>query len=69
MPHPTIVAVAPGSPADRAGFQVGDLIRTLDGREPRDVIEYHTATDGPDVLIELERGGLAVEIAGGEGRR
>ncbi len=62
MPRPTIVAVAPGSPADRAGFQVGDLIRTLDGREPRDVIEYHTATDGPDVLVELERGGLAVEI-------
>ena len=62
MPYPTIVAVAPGSPADRAGFQVGDLIRTLDGREPRDVIEYHTATDGPDVLVELERGGLAVEI-------
>ncbi len=62
MPRPTIVAVAPGSPADRSGFQVGDLIRTLDGREPRDVIEYHTATDGPDVLVELERGGLAIEI-------
>ncbi len=62
MPRPTIVAVVPGSPADRAGFQVGDLIRTLDGREPRDVIEYHTATDGPDVLVELERGGMSVEI-------
>ncbi|MFA9565375.1 MAG: DUF512 domain-containing protein [Acidimicrobiales bacterium] len=62
MPRPTIVAVAPGSPADRAGFQVGDLIRALDGREPRDVIEYHTATDGPDVLVEVDRGGLGVEI-------
>jgi putative radical SAM enzyme (TIGR03279 family) len=62
MPRPTIVAVAPGSPAERAGFAVGDLIRSLDGREPRDVIEYHTATDGPDVLVEVDRGGLAVEI-------
>ncbi len=62
MPSPTVIAVVAGSPAGEAGFLVGDQIRTLDGREPRDVIDYHSATDGPEVVVEVDRGGLTIEI-------
>lgn len=69
MSLPRVVAVAPGSPAARAGIAVGDEIRTLDGEVPRDVIQWRLLADAADVEVELDRGGLAltVEVAKGEG--
>jgi putative radical SAM enzyme (TIGR03279 family) len=59
---PRIVAVAPGSPAGQAGLEVGDLIVAMDGRAPRDIIEYRLLADGGDVNIDVERGGLELSM-------
>ena len=69
MSMPRVVAVAPGSPATRAGVAVGDELVTINGRVPRDVIEYRWLTDEAEVLLEVRHGGLdrEVEIAKAEG--
>ncbi|MGZ4715607.1 MAG: DUF512 domain-containing protein [Acidimicrobiales bacterium] len=69
MSFPRVVAVAPGSPALRAGVLVGDLIVSIAGRAPRDVIEYRLLVDEADPSLELDRGGLEllVEVAKADG--
>ncbi len=59
---PRVVAVAPGSPASRAGLQPGDEVVSLSGRRPRDVIEWRLLTDEADVDMELRRGGLELDV-------
>ena len=70
MSLPRVVAVAPGSPAARAGLTLGDEIVAMNGRAPRDVIEYQLLADEPDLELDLRRGGLdvtaAVDKAAGE---
>jgi putative radical SAM enzyme (TIGR03279 family) len=70
MAAPVVVAVAPGSAAQRAGVQPGDEIASVGGRVPRDVIEYQLLADSEVVEIEVRRGGLelplALECSGGE---
>ena len=56
------MAVAPASPADLAGLRPGDEIVALNGRRPRDVIEWRLLTDEPDLEVEVRRGGLDLEI-------
>ncbi|HEX3620752.1 MAG TPA: DUF512 domain-containing protein [Acidimicrobiales bacterium] len=69
MSFPRVVAVAPGSPASRAGLQPGDEVVSLAGRRPRDVIEWRLLTDEADVDMELRRGGIELDVvvAKGEG--
>ena len=62
MSLPRVVAVAPGSPAERAGLQPGDEVVSLAGRRPRDVIEWRLLTDEADVDVELRRGGLDLDL-------
>src|SRR6516162_4278864 len=50
---PRVVAVAPGSPAARAGLVVGDEILAIAGQIPRDVIEYRLLVDEPDVVLDV----------------
>jgi len=57
-----VVAVAPGSPASRAGLQPGDEVVSLAGRRPRDVIEWRLLADEADVGMELRRGGLELDV-------
>src|SRR5579862_7156001 len=63
MSFPQVVAVAPGSPAEAAGVLVGDEIRSMNGAMPRDVIEYQVVADEAALLLELNRGGLSVDVA------
>ncbi len=55
---PVVVAVTAGSPADLAGVAVGDVVQTINGERLRDVIQYQTLVDEPEVDLELSRGGL-----------
>ena len=58
MSLPTVVAVTEGSPAARAGLRPGDEIVAMNGRAPRDVIEYQLIADEPEVELDVRRGGL-----------
>jgi putative radical SAM enzyme (TIGR03279 family) len=58
MSMPRVVAVAPGSPAARAGIGVGDELAGINGRLPRDIIEYRFLTDEADVVLDILAGGL-----------
>lgn len=62
MSAPSVVSVAPESPAARAGIVVGDEITRIDGQMPRDVIEWSVFTDGGDLELDVVRGGLELEI-------
>ena len=62
MSSPTVVAVAPGSPAALAGLEVGDVVVTVNGTVPRDVIEWRFAADDAEVSLEVLRGRLEFAI-------
>ena len=70
MSSPRVVAVAPGSPAARAGVAVGDEIVRLNGEVPRDIIQYRLLADEPEVALDVLRDGrevaLDVDKAAGE---
>jgi len=58
MPAARVDAVAPGSPAARAGVIVGDEVLAVNGEAVRDVIAYQIQVDGAHVELDLRRGGL-----------
>jgi putative radical SAM enzyme (TIGR03279 family) len=60
--RPRVIAVAPSSPAERAGVVAGDEIIAIDGEVPRDVIAYRMLVDESDPVLEIDRGGLVLEI-------
>jgi putative radical SAM enzyme (TIGR03279 family) len=62
MSLPTVVAVAPGSPADNAGIQPGDVISLMNGAVVRDVIQYRLLADEAEIELELQRGGLELSV-------
>ena len=62
MSLPTVVAVAPDSAAQRAGVVVGDVVTSINGLVPRDVIEWRFAADDAEVVLEVQRGGLEITI-------
>ena len=55
MSAPVISEVAEGSPASRAGLKVGDVLVSVNGIEPLDVIEYQQLVDGPLVKLVIRR--------------
>ena len=57
MAGPQIVAVASGSPAERAGLRPGDEVASIAGEAPRDVIRWQLLSDGPEVRMEVDRAG------------
>ena len=66
MSLPSVVAVRAGSPAARAGLAPGDEIVSINGRSPRDVIEYQFLVDQAELDLELRRGGLELSAAVGK---
>ncbi len=56
---PKVVAVTEASPADQAGLRPGDELLSLNGRSPRDVIEYSLLVDEPDLDLVVRRRGHA----------
>src|SRR5438552_8631431 len=62
MDHPQVVAVAPASPAARAGLLTEDEILTINCQRPRDVIHYRLLADEPDPELEVRRGGLELTL-------
>jgi putative radical SAM enzyme (TIGR03279 family) len=62
MSLPRVVEVTPGSPAARAGLLPGDEIVSMDGRVPRDIIEYQLLADQARLGVEVRRGGLEREV-------
>jgi putative radical SAM enzyme (TIGR03279 family) len=56
---PKVVAVTASSPAQLSGLRTGDEFLFLNGRSPRDVIEYSMLVDEPDLELVVRRRGLA----------
>jgi putative radical SAM enzyme (TIGR03279 family) len=56
---PKVVAVTESSPAHLSGLRTGDELLTLNGRAPRDVIEYSLLVDEPVLDLEVRRRGRA----------
>ena len=51
MSAPTVTSVTAASPAARAGLAVGDELLSIDGQEPRDVIEFQRLSDASDLSV------------------
>jgi putative radical SAM enzyme (TIGR03279 family) len=66
VPAPRVVAVATGSPAERAGVAVGDEVLAIDGQVPRDIIEWRFLVDEADLVLDLARGGLEQTVEVGK---
>jgi putative radical SAM enzyme (TIGR03279 family) len=62
MSAPRVVSVAPASPADRIGLLPGDEIIALNGEVPRDVIAYRLLTDEAELVLDVSRGGLELQL-------
>ena len=59
---PRVVSVTPDSPAAAVGLRAGDAIVRVNGRVPRDVIEWRLWTDEADVTLDVQRSGLDLEL-------
>jgi putative radical SAM enzyme (TIGR03279 family) len=55
MSLPRVVAVAPGSPAERAGLTPGDEVVAVDGQVPRDILEWQFLVDEADLALDIRR--------------
>jgi putative radical SAM enzyme (TIGR03279 family) len=62
---PLIIAITPESPAAAAGLCVGDEVVRINGKVPRDIIEWRYLVDEPDLELDVMRGGMetTVEVA------
>jgi putative radical SAM enzyme (TIGR03279 family) len=58
-----VVAVAPGSPASRAGIRPGDELLGLNGEAVRDVIRYQLQADEASVDLDVRRDGEAHRVS------
>src|ERR1700733_2054272 len=57
MSAPTVTSVPAAAPAARAGLAVGDELLSIDGQEPRDVIDFQRLSDAGDLSVLVRRAG------------
>jgi putative radical SAM enzyme (TIGR03279 family) len=57
MSAPKVTVVTIGSPAARAGVEAGDDLVSMNGRVPRDVIEYQQLADADELDLMVRRHG------------
>lgn len=62
MSSPRVITVEPESPAARAGLLVGDELVSIEGEQPRDILEYRTLVDGDEIAFVVERNGMVFDI-------
>ncbi len=62
MSAPRVITVEPESPAARAGLLVGDELLSIEGEQPRDILEYRTLVDGSDIAFVIERNGMTLDV-------
>jgi len=60
---PKVLAVTESSPADHFGLRPGDELLTLNGRTPRDVIEYSLLVDEPELDLIVRRRGREATLS------
>lgn len=60
--RPRVVLVEPDSPAERAGLLVGDALASIDGEQPRDILEYRTLVDSDEISFVVDRNGMTLDI-------
>ena len=60
MSAPTVTSVTAASPAARAGLAVGDELLSIDGHEPRDVIDFQRLSDAGELSVLVRRTGAPV---------
>lgn len=62
MSAPRVISVAPESPAAVAGLTIGDELVSIEGVEPRDVLEYRNLVDGEEIAFEVARDGMTLDV-------
>jgi putative radical SAM enzyme (TIGR03279 family) len=60
MSAPTVTSVTAASPAARAGLAVGDELLSLNGEEPRDVIDFQRLSDAASLQVLVRRSGASL---------
>ena len=55
-------AVAPDSPAERAGVRVGDLLQQINGRPIIDILDYRFHSADVKLILSLLRGGQSLVV-------
>ena len=54
--------IVPESPADLAGVQPGDLLKTINGQPVRDLVDYQFYASEEELLLGMDRNGRAIEL-------
>jgi len=60
-----IIEIRAGSPAERYGLQVGDIVRKIDGvlvKQNSDLISYVDSKKGEEITLTVEREGRTLEL-------
>ena len=58
MALPLVIGLQPDSPAAIAGVAVGDVLVSINGEQPRDVIRYQLLVDEAELELQIDRGGM-----------
>ena len=58
----TVYGIVSGSPAEKAGIRVGDILHTVNGKEISDVLDYRFYLTEKKAVLSLERDGVFYEV-------